>query len=269
MSLFGTTVKAIKITVAVIALSLLSHTVSASDEEPYPIWWSPSLELESLDQIDKRLEKPFWPDDEGFVMGKWDVDRYSVKDLAPNCATMLDLAEKGYSSAGSCNDIAIQTFFMAECEALRYLKSAQPAKRSYLVGFALDRESFQFLPPMVDLGISCQSICWRYYANEERRPMGEPEPLRELEIVNDHEMAFKTDFDGGRMEILARADFNRDGSDDILLRSGAYVFEGTWAVTKLFLLTRDAPGSVLRVVNPDRYLCTHYQCDPADYYGRE
>ncbi len=269
MSLFGKTIRAIKTILAVIALLLLSHTVSASDEEPYPIWWSPSLELESLDRIDERLERPFWPDDEGFVMGKWDIDKYSAKDLAPNCATMIDLAEKGYSSAGSSNDIAVQTFFMAECEALRYLKNAQPAKRSYLAGFVLDRKAFQFLPHLAFYGPSCGGACWQYYANEERRPMGEPEPLIEFDIISDHEMTFKTDTDLAKMAILARADFNHDGFDDVLLRSSAYMLHGTWGATDLFLLTRDAPEGVLRVVNPDRHLCTGYQCDPADYYDRE
>ena len=182
---------------------------------------------------------------------------------------MIDLDEKGYSPTGGSNGIAIQAYHMAECEALRYLKNAQPAKRSYLAGFVLDRKAFQFLPHMVDLGISCWSWCQTYFANEERHPMGEPVMLKKLELISDHEMTFETELDHVEMEILVRADLNFDGFDDILLRSKAYVFDGTWGATKLFLLTRDAPESVLRVMNPDRYLCTHYQCDPADYYDRE
>ncbi len=264
MSLLGKTVKTIAVAVA---LSPLAGMSLASDEELYPIWWSPSLELESLDQIDKRLEKPFWPDSDGFDMFRREGIRV-FSDLAPNCATLINLVEQEYHAKGSHNR-RLQSFLLAECEALQSLKDALPAKRSYLRGFILNREAFQFLPHMVDFGISCSSICWQYYANEEHIPMGEPEPLIEFDIVSDHEIAFKTDLDGGRMEILARADFNRDGFDDILLRSKAYVFDGTWGATDLFLLTRDAPESVLRVVNPDRYLCTRYQCDPAYYYDRE
>ena len=99
--------------------------------------------------------------------------------------------------------------------------------------------------------------------------MGEPEPLIEFDIISDHEMTFKTDLDDVEMEILARADFNYDGFDDILLRSSVYSLKATWGGTNLYLLTRDAPESVLRVVHPDRYLCTQYQCDPADEYDQE
>ena len=170
MSLFGTTVKAIKITVAVIALLLLSHTVSASDEEPYPIWWSPSLELESLDQIDKRLEKPFWPGDEGLVMGKWDADRYSAKDHAPNCATMIDLDAKGYSPTGSSNDVAIQMIFLAECGTIARLKDARPARQSFLRDFVLDDLAPHYLPGLMSTGGECVGRCLLLDANERRTP---------------------------------------------------------------------------------------------------
>jgi hypothetical protein len=269
MSAFGKAIRAIKTILMVIALSLLAGMAVASDEEPYPIWWSPELELESLEKVDERLERPFRPGDEGFVMDKWDDGQVVAKDHAPNCATMINLDEKGYSPTGGSNGIAIQAYHMAECEALRYLKNAQPAKRSYLARFVLDRKAFQFLPHMAFFGPSCSSACWTYFANEERCPMGEPEPLTELEVISDHEMEFKTDLDDVDLAIRAQADFNGDGLDDILLRSSVSVLHGTWAWTELFLLTRDAPDGVMWVLNAEHHLCTGHQCDPAYYYDRE
>ena len=43
-------------TVLVIGLS----GPATSEEGPFPVWWSPMLELESLDQIDARLERELW-----------------------------------------------------------------------------------------------------------------------------------------------------------------------------------------------------------------
>ena len=252
MSLVGKTVKAILVATA---LSPLSHTVSASDEEPYPVWWSPSLELESLDRIDERFERSFWPDGEGFNMVRRVGDRI-LEEVALNCPALFDLIEQDYESI----PFKLHMALVAECEALRYLKNAQPAKRSYLAGFTLNRESFQFLPRMVELEMSCWSLCQKYFANERRIPMGEPASLRELEIASDQEMTFETDHESFTMEILARADFNFDGFDDILLRSSLYIFEATGGGTELFLLTRDAPGSVLWVVNPKQHLCADYRC---------
>ena len=38
-------------------------SATAAEAEQYPIWWSPSLELESLDRIDERRRKRFWPEE--------------------------------------------------------------------------------------------------------------------------------------------------------------------------------------------------------------
>ena len=240
---------------AALSLNASSRIASASDNEPYPIWWSPSLDLESLDRIDERLERPFWPDDESFVMDKWDGDRVVAKDLAPNCATMIDLAEQGYQGT----PFGLHMALMAECEALRYLKNAQPAKKSSLAGFTLNRESFHVLPAMVLFSPNCDSLLWLYFANDERRPLGEPEPLAELEVISDHKMEFKTDLDKVDLEILAQGEFNGDGLGDILLRSRVSVLGGTWGGTELFLLTRDAPDGVMWVVNAEHHLCAKHQ----------
>ncbi len=44
-------------------------------EPPYPIWWSPVLELDSLEAIDARLHRALWPgDDEGMTLYKQEGD---------------------------------------------------------------------------------------------------------------------------------------------------------------------------------------------------
>ncbi len=49
---------------AVAALTLVSLAPAAADEgEKYPIWWSPRLQLESLDKIDEVIDRHGgWPD---------------------------------------------------------------------------------------------------------------------------------------------------------------------------------------------------------------
>ena len=243
---------------AALLLGASSHIAPASEDEPYSIWWSPELELESLDQIDERLSRPFLPNGEGLYMFRQDGNQ-ALERHAPNCTALKELSEQGYRGAGSTGRYA-QAYHTAECEALRYLKEARPAEKSYLAGFIFNRESFQLLPDMVSFGPSCESACREYYANEARHPMGEPTSLKQLELISNHEMTFKTELELVEMEILARADLNFDGFDDILLRSSVHMLEGSWSSAILFLLTRDAPDSVLWVVNPKQYLCPDYRC---------
>jgi hypothetical protein len=42
-----------------------------AEEPPYPVWWSPVLELDSVEGIDARLHRALWPgDDEGMTLYK-------------------------------------------------------------------------------------------------------------------------------------------------------------------------------------------------------
>ncbi len=50
------------IVLAVVAMVVPSIVVAAEDG-PYPVWWSPALELDSLDAIDARLAREIWPGD--------------------------------------------------------------------------------------------------------------------------------------------------------------------------------------------------------------
>ena len=45
---------------------------ASAEDGPYPVWWSPTLELDSLDQIDARLAREIWPGDpEGLPLAKY------------------------------------------------------------------------------------------------------------------------------------------------------------------------------------------------------
>ncbi len=44
------------IALAVVAM-VVPAIVAAAEDGPYPVWWSPMLELDSLDAIDARLER--------------------------------------------------------------------------------------------------------------------------------------------------------------------------------------------------------------------
>ena len=58
------------------------------------------------------------------------------------------------------------------------------------------------------------------------------------------------------LEILARADFNSDGMEDLLVQYFGGATHGTWGTILKFILSRDEPDAVLRVLNPEQYNCS-------------
>ena len=230
-----------------------------ADEPPYPVWWSPVLELESLDAVDARLERSFRPDDpKGVPLIRSEGDTFA-EIWAANCIELETLIEQGYESVGGPGHW-LKQYQQSLCYVIEMLKTALPAKQSFLQDFELDVETVNYLPAMVYLSPSCDMLCREAVANDRRIPLQRFHDTLLVRILNDTEMIFWAIDWRVRLLILARADFNRDGLEDMLVLSSGGSITGTGAWADIFLLTRYGPHKVLHVVDADRHLCPDYQC---------
>ncbi|MCH7554671.1 MAG: hypothetical protein IIC08_01515 [Proteobacteria bacterium] len=95
---------------ALLALLLLCAPAAlAGEDAPYPIWWSPELGLESLDDIDGLLDKIF-PEHRQFVITlHWSKSRYKVipgnLEGVPQYETGSDPAEYPSHHIANCQDL--------------------------------------------------------------------------------------------------------------------------------------------------------------------
>lgn len=252
-------------------ISLLSVLVwsctaaaDAGDDAPYPVWWSPSLELESLDRIDERLERKFWPDQsEGMpvVKGEWPGDTEAFID---SCASYDKLRNEEYYTLSNQDDKVLM-FQSSFCYAIEKLPSARPSRASYVNDVTLNPDIFDYLPAMVNPAGSCDFLCRQYVANERRIPWRkfEVSEIESVDVVDPYKMDVKTTTELLTLEILARGDFNQDGLEDLLIRVTANVIEGTWGTTEVYTLTRDTPDGVLWLLDAEKYICPvdTYTCD--------
>lgn len=259
------------VTATIVSAMLLiaSDIALPTEDESYPIWWSPSLELEKLDDAEKRLEDPAWF---GGVIpvykGEWPGDDQSFID---SCASRNKLRKEGYYARHNL-DMQTLLFHTAKCRAIRMLRKAKPAKKSYVRDFILDSDSMDYLPAMVSPSPSCDELCRQYVANERRISWKEFEGLDSRSMNSESDYRMKGQVSGAHLtlEILARADFNGDGLEDLLLMSRAGAIGGTWGTTRLYLLSRESPDSVLWLLDAEKRLCSkrYYQCD-AEYDSPE
>jgi len=236
-----------------------------AEDPPYPVWWSPVLELDSLEDIDARLERTFWPgDDEGMPLFKIEADEREDVSAA-NCIELRLLVDKGYRGAGS-HDYWVQEYLLAHCRAIEWMRRARPAKRSFLRDFVLDEEAIHVLPALVDISPSCDFVCRQRVANERPIPLSQFTPVFRITVTSDEEIEIRTLAIETDLSILARGDFNDDGLDDLLLLTSSGATEGTWANAEIYLLSRETPGSVLRVLDAGTATCADYQCEEASDY---
>jgi hypothetical protein len=251
---------------AVIAALWLGLSAPApADEPPYPVWWSPVLELDSIEGIDARLERTFWPGiDEGMPLIKTEAG--SISEVwAVNCIELKRSIEDGFHGAGS-NDRAVVQYHVSVCRAMELLKRVAPARKSFIRNFAFDLTTVEILPAMVDLSPSCDFICREVVANDRRIPLSRFHDILLVQIMSETEMVYWSEDWKIRLVVLAQADFNADGVEDLLLLSKGGSISGTGSWAELFLITRSDPNQVLWIVNADQYLCPDYQCQPSYDY---
>ena len=231
--------------------------------EAYPIWWSPNLGLEKLDDADKYLEDPASLGGDIPLIKDDGDDRKEA--IAESCGSLDRLLEKGFHAGFMMHSMRVVLYHLAKCDAIEMLLEAKPAKKSYVRDFILDSDSMDYLPAMVNPSASCDRLCRQYVANERRISWKEFAGLdsRSMKYESDYRMKGEVSGSHLTLEMLARADFNGDGLEDLLLMSHAGAVGGTWGTTNLYVLSRESPDGVLWVLDAEKGLCSkrYYQCE--------
>ena len=242
------------------ALALALSAVARAEEPPYPVWWSPVLELESLDQIDARLERELWKGaTDGMPLYKTEGDT-QLEVWANSCSQFMALTEAGYHGRGNPGYKA-QQINEALCQSIKMLKRASPARESYLRDFALNEAAIDYLPVMVHITPSCDFLCEHLQANRQRIPLSRAIPDLEVAAIGADEVEVSTTTLATRLSALARGDMNSDGLEDLLILSRTDATEGTGGWSFVFLLSREGPGAVLHVLEAQKDYCPNEHCN--------
>jgi hypothetical protein len=121
------------------------------------VLWSQSLDLNSLDQLEHRLQQPLWRGTGITVAQKW---RFIGAGKAPepiaakvilSCADYWQTDHALYKTA-SQSDFNLLADFAGTCQALKALKAALPAQKSFVNDFTLDESAVDMLPPGIAIG---------------------------------------------------------------------------------------------------------------------
>lgn len=201
--------------------------------------WTSALALNSLTEIDQRLAAP------------WDypleVSRRSgqpKKAVITNCLSYFDLTRQGFEST----PFAVQLVLGADCHALKALSQAIPAQRTHLAGFQLHEQVINDLPPDLSLILSKDDTRKVAAANKQGLSWREFQPITRVTRENSHTVLVEGNGWNVRIKIYAFGDFNADGLEDILVTTHGWLTEGTYATTRLLVLTRFQDGGRLHLV---------------------
>jgi hypothetical protein len=257
----------------------------ARPTEAYPVWWSPDLGVESLDQIDALLAKTIPKDQQYFAM-KFDwkrvykdtlvdedrpelgfefyMEKVNVEQyLVDNCLSFFKWFETGFNANGY-DAFQLQVSLSGYCYTLRALKTARPARTSHVRDFAFGDDAMDHIPAMVGAGWECKDINEMLEANRrgvswsEHRYDAVGDDVPDSKVRADNETSFTVEvlFPESKDEvhieihitIFGRGDFNGDGIDDLLMgRDWKDMILGSHTSAR-YLVTRWKRDDALRVV---------------------
>ncbi len=234
----------------------------AEEPGPYPIWWSPMLELESLDRIDERLERPLRSDWSGLKMFQYEEGQTKRENpvYVNNCRLLIDLRAQGYTGWNTYV-FELMRHMLALCRGIELMKRAKPARISYVRDFELNEEAPEYLPWMVSQPIKRSLVCVQLVINQRRVPWSWISRIERVEVISAGEMVVYTVGWADRLTILARADFNGDGLKDVLIVNDNWATEGTYDNSDIFLMARESPNRVLWVLEAESHLDPDRPCD--------
>jgi hypothetical protein len=219
--------------------TLSADANSASISESRAIWWSPALGLDRIGEVDARLAAPF--------IDSIEMTRKGQVVEAKDCRNLLDFRANGYQPYGGSLGFARERAAGATCIALQMLKTAAAPRTSHLAAFRLTPAAVDVLPPILAMSFihsgdeaalkaEAKGTSWRDYEPGLRARM------------DDDELVASGESWEVRVRIYARGDFNADGVDDLLVAVRESATQGSFASTRLVLLTRLEAGAKLATV---------------------
>lgn len=183
-----------------------------------------------------------------------DATWYATFELAPQrtpeaaapYATCSAYLERAHEQLAPVDESAAAAFMeiAAMCEATALIAQARPAAHSWIGDAAIDEALPVHLPAEFALRVAESG---RIPAGDERR-WAEVEPDIEGHRLAADSVRFSHPHGIQEIALVARADFDGDGIEDLLLLSRDYVDAGSYAAFRLFLLTRLENGEPYRTI---------------------
>lgn len=134
-----------------------------------------------------------------------------------------------------------------ECAALSMTVSAKPARTSLLEPLLSAADPTLLLPPALGLSDFSGVRALAQQAGQRCQSWKQFDPTVELVKRNTEGFAVRGDIWTADVVLYARADFDGDGYEDVLVRRDGHASEGSYRASALFMLSKTATDACIRV----------------------
>ncbi len=176
--------------------------------------------------------------------------RHEKKIHVRTCREYDAAIEDGYYPS-STYDISMASWFKYPCGTLNLLEKATIPQQSFLptsdkAVFDLELLPLSLFPVLTDFeqtyGYNIENVTYQDRANQG---------LLKVTDKGDNRLICEADELRQHLTEVARADFNSDGIEDLLLSEAVHATQGTYRTYNLIILTRNSTDDKFEKVEPD------------------
>ncbi len=157
-----------------------------------------------------------------------------------NCREYFDASKQGLKPVKEFERSAYYEFAIM-CVAAKNVASAAPASISFLRDYVLNKESLKELPKAFSFKTS-EAEYKKILDNKELISWHDVGFISEVKNIKPDSAVFKSEDAQQKISFIAKADFNRDGIEDLLISSKDSVAGGSYVSVRMFLITRLGAG---------------------------
>lgn len=178
------------------------------------------------------------------------------------CREYDDALSAGYRPASNA-DIMLAAWFKYPCGTLQLLERATRHKRSFLPTRNEELFDLKLLPlKLFPIVSDYEQTYGRDIDNETYHDQAEKGELKVIEQTR-HKFVCKSDGLKQRLTEVVRADFNGDGTEDILFQESVAAIGGTLRVYNLLILTRKSSKAKYERIFKSRFVMLPKHLDKA------
>ncbi len=180
------------------------------------------------------------------------AEGYGVQMTRPNntkfmvytCRAWRNAQAEGAYSA-TTYDMAMESFFIDTCGLLFELQKAKLPVKSFIANPRVTLADLNLLPAEI-----LESMPVDGAADRARRGKTIAQVVSPQDVIEAHADGLTVSYGGFRQSFWegARADFNGDGIEDILVFTGGRAEGGTMGYSDYFILTRTSPSGPLELI---------------------
>lgn len=138
------------------------------------------------------------------------------------------------------------------CKAAKDIVGSTESTSSFLNDLELNKELPTKLPKQLAMVISTTES-EKIFSNPKFVTWGDVNKMTDIDVGNQYNATYNHTGAKQEIELIARADFDSDGIEDVLISSRDSVENGSYSALRIFLITRKRQDGVYEVTKEYSY----------------